>query len=58
MYENPAMRDRRFIRWYYTEARAVIDFEGTLGFSRIRMTPNSRAEFARARSLIARDVRR
>ncbi len=58
VYENPALRDRRFIRWYYTDARAVIDFEGTLGFSRIRMTPNSRAEFARARSLIARDVRR
>ena len=35
-----------------------MDFEGTLGFSRIRLTPSSRSEFARARSLVGRDVRR
>ena len=55
--ENPPSSDRRIIRWYYNEYRAVIDFEGTLGFSRMRLTPNSRSEFARARSLVVRDAR-
>ena len=55
--ENPPSSDRRIVRWYYNEYRAVIDFEGTLGFSRMRLTPNSRAEFARARSLVVRDAR-
>jgi GWxTD domain-containing protein len=58
VYETPPANDRRLIRWIYNEFRAVIDFEGTLGFSRLRLTPNSRAEFARARSLISRDVKR
>jgi GWxTD domain-containing protein len=58
VYENPPLNDRRYIRWVYSEYRANIDFEGTLGFSRLRLTPNSRSEFARARSLISRDVKR
>lgn len=58
VYETPPANDRRLIRWIYNEFRAVIDFEGTLGFSRVRLTPNSRSEFARARSLVSRDVKR
>jgi hypothetical protein len=54
VFETPPANDRRFIRWVYNEYRAVIDFEGTLGFSRIRLTPQSRAEFARARSQVIR----
>jgi GWxTD domain-containing protein len=57
-FETPPSADRRFIRWVYGDYRAVIDFEGTLGFSRMRMTPQSRAEFARARSQMLRDTRR
>jgi GWxTD domain-containing protein len=58
VYETPPANDRRLIRWIYNEYRAVLDFEGTLGFSRVRLTPNSRSEFARARSLVSRDVKR
>ncbi len=57
-FETPPSSDRRYVRWIYSEYRAVLDFEGTLGFSRMRLTPNSRSEFARARSLVSRDVRR
>jgi GWxTD domain-containing protein len=52
--ETPPANDRRFIRWVYNEYRAVIDFEGTMGFSRMRLTPQSRAEFARARAQVIR----
>ena len=58
IYETPPSTDRRQFRWIYNEYRAVLDFEGTLGFSRVRLTPSSRSEFARARSLIGRDPRR
>jgi GWxTD domain-containing protein len=58
VFETPPSTDRRFVRWVYNEYRAVIDFEGTLGFSRMRMTPQSRAEFARARSQMIRDYAR
>jgi GWxTD domain-containing protein len=58
VYETPPANDRRLIRWIYNEYRAVLDFEGTLGFSRVRLTANSRSEFARARSLVSRDVKR
>lgn len=58
VFETPPAADRRYIRWIYSDYRAVIDFEGTLGFSRLRMTPQSRAEFARARSQLLRDERR
>jgi GWxTD domain-containing protein len=59
VYESPmASSDRRYIRWVYSEYRVVLDFEGTLGFSRMRLTPNSRSEFARARGLVSRDPRR
>jgi GWxTD domain-containing protein len=57
-FETPPSSDRRYVRWIYSEYRAVLDFEGTLGFSRMRLTPNSRSEFARARSMVSRDARR
>jgi GWxTD domain-containing protein len=57
-FETPPASDRRLVRWVYNEYRAVLDFEGTLGFSRLRLTPNSRSEFARARSMVTRDTRR
>lgn len=53
-FETPPSSDRRFVRWVYNEYRAVIDFEGQLGFARMRLTPQSRAEFARAKSQIMR----
>ena len=58
VYETPQTNDRRFIRWIYNEYRVALDFEGTLGFSRIRLTQTSRSEFARARALVSRDVKR
>lgn len=57
VYESPAGNDRRFVQWVYNEYRAVLYFEGTLGFSRMRLTTNSRSEFARARAQISRNPR-
>jgi GWxTD domain-containing protein len=57
-YETPPSSDRRLIRWVYNDYQAIIDFEGTLGFSRLRMTPASRTEYARARSHMIRDIPR
>ena len=50
VYENPPGNDQRILQWVYSSYRAVITFTGQLGFSRLRMTPNSRAEFAKARA--------
>lgn len=57
VYESPVGSDRRFVQWVYNEYRAVLYFEGTLGFSRMRLTTNSRAEFARARAQVSRNPR-
>ena len=57
-FETPPATDRRLVRWVYNEYRVLLDFEGTMGFSRMRLTPNSRSEFARARALASRDPRR
>ncbi len=57
-FETPPATDRRLVRWVYNEYRAVLDFEGTMGFSRLRLTPSSRSEFARARARASRDPRR
>jgi GWxTD domain-containing protein len=57
-YETPPGSDRRLVQWIYNEYRAVLYFEGTLGFSRMRLTTSSRAEFARARAMVSRDPRR
>ena len=57
-FESPPGNDRRYVQWIYNEYRAVLYFEGTLGFSRMRLTPNSRSEFARARAMVSRDPRR
>lgn len=49
--ESPPGNDTRIVQWAYSEYRAVLTFTGQLGFSRLRLTPNSRAEFARLRAL-------
>jgi GWxTD domain-containing protein len=54
--ETPPGNDQRVIQWVYSTYRAVITFTGQLGFSRLRMTPQSRAEFSRARAQVMRQV--
>jgi len=49
--ESPPGNDTRIVQWAYNEYRAVLTFTGQMGFSRLRLTPNSRAEFARLRAL-------
>lgn len=41
-------------QWVYTELRGSIYFEGQLGFSRMRMMPESRSEFAKMRAMVQR----
>jgi GWxTD domain-containing protein len=53
--ETPPSSDRRRVQWLYSNYRAVILFEGTIGFSRLRMSPSSRAEFSRARTQAMRN---
>lgn len=53
--ETPPGNDRRIIQWYFTNYRAVLTFEGQMGFSRMRLTPPSRSEFARVRALVGRE---
>lgn len=54
MLETPPGNDTRIVQWFYNNYRATITFTGQLGFSRLRMTPTSRAEFSRARSQVMR----
>lgn len=49
--ESPPGNETRIVQWTYGEYRSVLTFTGQLGFSRLRLTPNSRAEFARLRAL-------
>jgi len=49
--ETPPGQDTRIVQWTYSEYRAVLTFQGQMGFSRLRLTPNSRSEFARVRQL-------
>lgn len=51
---NSPASDRRLERWVYNEYRGALVFEGVLGFSRMRLLPSSRAEFARMRALVQR----
>lgn len=52
--ETPPGNDTRIVQWLYNNYRAVITFSGQLGFSRLRMTSSSRAEFSRARAQVMR----
>jgi len=54
--ETPPSSDRRRVQWVYSTYRAAILFEGTIGFSRLRMTPSSRSEFSRARTQAMRSI--
>lgn len=49
--ETPPGQDTRIVQWTYSEYRAVLTFQGQLGFSRLRLTPSSRSEFARVRAM-------
>lgn len=49
--ESPPGNETRIVQWSYGEYRSVLTFTGQLGFSRLRLTPNSRAEFSRLRAL-------
>lgn len=47
--ESPPGSQVRYEEWTYARYQAALVFEGQLGFSRLRLTPNSRAEFSRLR---------
>jgi GWxTD domain-containing protein len=49
--ETPPGSEQRIVQWVYNEYRSVITFTGQLGFSRLRLTPSSRSEFARLKAL-------
>lgn len=48
--ESPPGSQVRYEEWTYASYQAALVFEGQLGFSRLRLTPNSRAEFSRIRA--------
>lgn len=50
--ESPRSTDSRVVQWVYNEYRAVLTFTGQFGFSRLRLTPQSRSEFARVRAMV------
>jgi GWxTD domain-containing protein len=52
--ESPPGNDQRVVQWVFSNYRAVITFTGQLGFSRLRMTPSSRAAFSQARAQVMR----
>ena len=51
-YENPPGSDQRIVQWAYANYRAVITFTGPIGFTRLRMTTQSRADFSRAKAQV------
>jgi len=51
VYESPPGNDLRLVQWIYNEYRARLVFQGQIGFSRMRLVPESRAEFARVRAM-------
>lgn len=52
VYESLPGQEPRRIQWVYNDYRALIEFTGQIGFSRLRLTPASRAEFTRVRGLV------
>jgi len=53
-YENPPGSDQRIVQWSYGYYRVLITFVGPIGFSRLRLTTASRADFSRARAQVIR----
>ena len=47
--ESPPGSQVRYEEWTYASYQAALVFEGQVGFSRLRLTPSSRAEFSRMR---------
>ena len=56
VFETPPGNDTRIVQWSYSEYRVLITFTGSLGYSRLRMTPTARAEFSRARAQVMRQM--
>jgi GWxTD domain-containing protein len=54
VFENPPGSDQRIVQWSYGYYRVVITFIGPIGFSRLRLTTASRADFSRARAQVIR----
>lgn len=54
VYENPPGSNQRIVQWSYGYYRTVITFVGPIGFSRLRLTTASRADFSRARAQVIR----
>lgn len=48
--ETPPGSDQRIVQWVYNEYRAVLTFTTQVGFTRLRLTPSSRAEFNRLKA--------
>jgi hypothetical protein len=46
--------DNRIIQWFYSTYNSTLTFTGQLATFRMRLTPQSRAEFSRLRSLVQR----
>lgn len=51
---NSPGANRALEQWVYNDLRGVLLFEGQLGFSRMRLVPESRSEFSRLRALVQR----
>ncbi len=51
---NSPGADRAVEQWVYNELRGVLYFQGEVGFTRMRLIPESRAEFSRMRALVQR----
>jgi GWxTD domain-containing protein len=52
--ETPPGNDTHIVQWVYNNYRVVLTFTGQLGFSRLRLSPASRAEFSRAKAQVMR----
>lgn len=51
IYESPPGQSTQYVQWMYNTYQSSLIFEGQMGFSRLRLTTASRAEFARLRVL-------
>lgn len=52
--ESSPGADNRIIQWFYSTYNSTLTFTGQLATFRMRLTPQSRAEFSRLRSLVQR----
>lgn len=52
--ESAPSNDIRIVQWFYSRYPSTLTFQGQFGFTRLRLTTPSRAEFARVRALAQR----